>query len=90
MQSSQNLPIWLWKAILFPAILAKWAISIRYGNGGNAGKLCVCGLPDGRVVIKKLAKSREKGLFILHSQFEPPIYDVAVIWAAKVKNMVPR
>ena len=54
------------------------------------GKLCVCGLPDGRVVIKKLAKSREKGLFILHSQFEPPIYDVAVIWAAKVKNMVPR
>jgi len=54
------------------------------------GKLCVCGLPDGRVVIKKLARSREKGLFILHSQFEPPIYDVAVIWAAKVKNMVPR
>jgi hypothetical protein len=54
------------------------------------GKLCVCGLPDGRVVIKKLARSREKGLFILHSQFEPPIYDVAVLWAAKVKNMVPR
>lgn len=54
------------------------------------GKLCVCGLPDGRVVIKKLAKSKEKGLFTLHSQFEPPIYDVAVIWAAKVKNMVPR
>jgi transcriptional regulator with XRE-family HTH domain len=54
------------------------------------GKICVVGLPDGRVLIKKLARSREKGLYVLHSQFEPPIYDVAILWAAKVKNMVPR
>lgn len=54
------------------------------------GKLCVVGLPDGRVLIKKLMRGQQKGLFTLHSQFEPPIYDVGVIWAAKVKTMVPR
>lgn len=59
-------------------------------SGDMIGKLCVCGLPDGRVLIKKLTRSREKGLFVLHSQFEPPIYDVGVDWAARVKSMVPR
>lgn len=54
------------------------------------GKICVCGLPDGRVLIKKLARGQQKGLYTLHSQFEPPIYDVGVLWAAKVKTMVPR
>lgn len=59
-------------------------------SGDMIGKLCVCGLPDGRVLIKKLTRSREKGLFVLHSQFEPPIYDVGVDWAARVKSMAPR
>lgn len=54
------------------------------------GKLCVVGLPDDRVLIKKVQRSRTRGLFHLLSQFDPPILDVAVDWAAKVKNMVPR
>lgn len=54
------------------------------------GKLCVCGLPDGRVLIKKLARGSLPGVFTLLSQFESPIFDTAVAWAAKVKNMVPR
>ncbi|WP_207211385.1 MULTISPECIES: XRE family transcriptional regulator [Rhodoplanes] len=54
------------------------------------GKLCVVGLADDRVLIKKVQRSRTKGLFHLISQFEPPILDVAVEWAAKVKHMVPR
>jgi hypothetical protein len=54
------------------------------------GKLCVCGLPDGRVLIKKLARGSDRGLYTLLSQFESPIFDQPLIWAARVKNMVPR
>ncbi|MBR0687303.1 XRE family transcriptional regulator [Bradyrhizobium manausense] len=53
-------------------------------------KLCVVGLEDGRIMIKKVQRSKAKGLFHLLSQTEPPILDVAIEWAAQVKNMVPR
>jgi phage repressor protein C with HTH and peptisase S24 domain len=54
------------------------------------GKLCVVGLDDGRVLIKKLQRSRSHGLFNLVSQTEAPILDVTIEWAAKVKSMMPR
>ncbi len=54
------------------------------------GKLCVVGLFDDRVLIKKLMRSREAGLFHLLSQTEAPILDVSIDWAAMVKQMVPR
>ena len=54
------------------------------------GKLCVVGLPDGRVLIKRLIRSRSAGLFHLYGQFGDPILDVAVAWAAQVKSVVPR
>jgi len=54
------------------------------------GKLCVVGLEDGRILVKKIQRSRSRGLFHLLSQTEGPILDVAVEWAAKVKSMVPR
>lgn len=54
------------------------------------GPLCVVGLPDGRVLLKKIQRSRSRGLFHLTSQFDPPILDVPVEWAAKVKTMAPR
>jgi hypothetical protein len=54
------------------------------------GRLCVVGLADGRILIKKLERGSEKGLFTLVSQFESPLFDQPVEWAAKVKNMVPR
>jgi phage repressor protein C with HTH and peptisase S24 domain len=54
------------------------------------GKLCVVGLDDGRVLIKKLQRSRSQGLFNLVSQTEAPIVDVAIEWAAKVKSLMPR
>jgi transcriptional regulator with XRE-family HTH domain len=54
------------------------------------GKLCVVGLEDGRVLIKKVQRSQTEGLFHLISQFEAPILDVPIDWAARVKNMVPR
>jgi SOS-response transcriptional repressor LexA len=54
------------------------------------GKLCVIGLDDERVVVKKLKRGERKGKYDLFSNTEPPIYDATVIWAARVKQMVPR
>lgn len=54
------------------------------------GYLCVVGLRDNRVLIKKIKRSRIRGLYHLLSQIEEPILDAEVEWAAKVKNMVPR
>jgi phage repressor protein C with HTH and peptisase S24 domain len=53
------------------------------------GELCVIELTDGRVFIKKLTKGRGKR-FTLVSNYDPPIYDVDIKWAAKVKNVVRR
>lgn len=54
------------------------------------GRMCVVGLADGRVLVKQLKNGGIPGVFSLHSNFEPPIYDVAVAWAAEVKDMRPR
>jgi hypothetical protein len=51
------------------------------------GELCVVGLPDGRVLIKQVQQSRTEGLFNLVSETEPPIRDVSIEWAAKVKTI---
>lgn len=53
------------------------------------GKTCVVGLPDGRVLVKKLARARE-GRYDLLSNTEPPIPNVVVEWAARVKHMGQR
>ena len=52
-----------------------------------AGRVCVCGLADGRVVIKKLKLASGKGRFHLESETEGTMYDVPVGWAAKVIGM---
>lgn len=54
------------------------------------GKVCVVGLEDDRVLVKQIKLSRVPGLYHLLSNTEGPILDVAIAWAAKVKNMVPR
>lgn len=54
------------------------------------GKLCVVGLSDGRILIKKIQQSRSAGLYHLLSQTEDPILDVEVLWAARVKTMTPK
>lgn len=53
------------------------------------GRLCVVGLADGRVLIKKIGKERD-GLYTLLSEREPPIEDAAIEWAARVTQMAPR
>lgn len=54
------------------------------------GRMCVCGLADGRVLIKALKRSQHGGLWNLLSNIEAPIYDVALDWAAVVREMRPR
>jgi len=54
------------------------------------GPLCIVGLPDGRVLVKKIKPSRNRGLYHLYGQFGDPILDTPVEWAARVKSMVPR
>lgn len=54
------------------------------------GKLCVVGLEDGRVLVKKLRRGSAPGLYNLESVTEGLIEDVTITWAAKVKVMTPR
>lgn len=54
------------------------------------GELCVVGLADGRVLVKKLSRGQTEGRFSLHGQFGEPVLDAELLWAAKVKSMMPR
>lgn len=77
------------------ALFDRWLVFYddvhRPVTGDQLGKLCVVGLRDGRVLIKKIQRSRARsGLFHLLSNTEAPILDVEIEWAAKVLNMVPQ
>jgi transcriptional regulator with XRE-family HTH domain len=54
------------------------------------GRLCVVGLADGRILVKKLRYGQLHGHYNLISNTEAPIYDVEIAWAARVKQMTPR
>lgn len=53
------------------------------------GRLCVVGLADDRILIKKIKPGRKGRFRLLSVAPEPPIEDVEVDWAASVKLMVP-
>lgn len=54
------------------------------------GRLCVLGLPDGRVVVKQLKPAGGGERFHLISQNEGPMLDQEVAWGAVVTAMTPR
>lgn len=54
------------------------------------GKLCVVGLANDQVLVKKLMRGTGPGLFHLLSQTESPIEDAVIVWAARVRAMTPR
>lgn len=54
------------------------------------GRLCVVGLSDGRVLVKKLAFGRLPGRFDLYSTQGTPLFDQDVTWAAAVEWIKPR
>lgn len=60
-------------------------------NENLNNKLCVVGLPDGRILVKQLRKARANGLWHLYSNYaDEPILDQEVVWAAPVRAMTPR
>jgi transcriptional regulator with XRE-family HTH domain len=53
-------------------------------------KLCIVGLTDGRVLIKKLYPGRKRDHYDLHSVNAPPLLDQPVEWAAKITWIAPK
>ncbi|NHT75902.1 helix-turn-helix domain-containing protein [Rhizobiaceae bacterium CRRU44] len=54
------------------------------------GHLCIVETIEGKVLVKKLMKGSEQGLFHLLSQTESPMEDQDLVWAAKVTALTPR
>ncbi len=54
------------------------------------GKLCVVGLQDGSVLIKKLYPGRKAKHYDLHSLNAPALMDQPVEWAARVRWIAPK
>ncbi|MFD2248903.1 transcriptional regulator with XRE-family HTH domain [Pseudochelatococcus lubricantis] len=50
------------------------------------GEICVVGLPDGKILVKKIQAASTRGRYHLLGQFGEPILDSEVAWAAKVIN----
>lgn len=48
------------------------------------GRLCVVGLADGRVLVKKVQNGKQAGRYTLLSEREDPLEDVSIRWAARV------
>jgi predicted XRE-type DNA-binding protein len=53
-------------------------------------KLCVVGLADGRVLVKKLVPGTGSGRFHLFSSNASPLLDEQVQWAARVSWIAPK
>ncbi len=53
-------------------------------------KLCIVGLQDGRVLVKKLYPGRKPDHFDLHSTNAPALLDIPLDWAAKITWIAPR
>lgn len=54
------------------------------------GRLCVVGLPNDKVLVKKLMPGSKRGYFHLYSTNSEPMLDQQVDWAAKVIWIKPR
>ncbi|HZS57604.1 MAG TPA: helix-turn-helix transcriptional regulator [Bryobacteraceae bacterium] len=52
-------------------------------------QLCVIGLSDERIVLKKLVPTRRKKFFNLLSTSSDPLLDKEVEWAAKIVGILP-
>lgn len=54
------------------------------------GKLCVVGLADGRILVKRLLRGSRPGLWHLLSTNQTPIEDCEVAWASRVTWVKPQ
>lgn len=54
------------------------------------GKLCVVGLDDDRILIKKIERNGKNFDLISNSEAEKPIRNVNIVWAAQVIDVRPK
>lgn len=54
------------------------------------GRLCVVGLPDGRVLVKLLRSAGDGTFHLFSNTIEEPMLNEEVEWAARVKDVRPR
>lgn len=54
------------------------------------GEVCVIGLSDDRILIKKIVSNGRGGFNLISNGNEPPIENVEIEWAAKVIDIRPR
>lgn len=54
------------------------------------GRLCVVGLPDGRVLVKILRSAGDGTYHLFSNTLEEPMLNEEVEWAARVKDVRPR
>jgi hypothetical protein len=76
-------------------ILEDWLIFFGEERRGvpsdHLHQLCVVGLPNGQVLVKKIVPAKAEGLYHLRSNSgEGNLDDQEVVWSAKVKDMRPR
>lgn len=62
----------------------------EYSYIEHLNRRCVCGLSDGRIVVKTLQRGSTDSLFTLISFNSSPMEDVALEWIAKIKWVQPR
>jgi len=56
----------------------------------HCGELCLCCLPDGKILVKKLQRSGASDRFHLTSGLADPLFDQQLVWAARIVCMKPR
>ena len=54
------------------------------------GSLCIVGLADDRVMIKRIEHGQLQNRFTLKSNTQPPVYDAEIEWAAPLLDMRPK
>lgn len=54
------------------------------------GKICVVGLSDDRILLKKIKRERDGSITLLSNSEEKPIKNAQIEWAAMVTDMRPR
>ena len=53
------------------------------------GYLCVVAVSDGRIVLRQVRPGEAEGRYNLVAQVGPPLLNVSVEWAAKVRTILP-
>ena len=78
----------------FGPLLDSWLVfydDVRSPIGPDLyGQICVVGLADDRILLKKIKRESDGSFTLLSNSNEKPIHNAEIEWAAKVTDMKPR